>query len=82
MCPCYIYADFFHSRLTTRRLGRDSRWWGYLQSLPQTRVDLAGFWPLEMGNDDIQEASKWLQGTELMKHIKEEASSTLVSESN
>ncbi|KAJ3747324.1 hypothetical protein DFH05DRAFT_799461 [Lentinula detonsa] len=50
--------------------GTSSRWYGYLQSLPETMVDLPVFWDLEIGGrtlEDGMEALKWLKGTEVQK---------------
>ncbi|KIK69592.1 hypothetical protein GYMLUDRAFT_512490 [Collybiopsis luxurians FD-317 M1] len=44
------------------QLGSKSRWYGYLQSLPETIVNLAIFWNLD---NEGQEALQWLKGTEV-----------------
>ncbi|EJU03906.1 SET domain-containing protein [Dacryopinax primogenitus] len=48
--------------LSEQLLGRDSRFWGYLQSLPE-EADIALFWKLK--GQDGEEALLWLQNTEV-----------------
>ncbi|KAI5900760.1 SET domain-containing protein [Schizophyllum commune H4-8] len=48
-------------------LDRQSRWYGYLQALPESAPDLPLFWNLgttEYLEEDGKSASRWLQGTE------------------
>ncbi|KAI4523627.1 SET domain-containing protein [Schizophyllum commune Loenen D] len=48
-------------------LGRQSRWYGYLQALPEAAPDLPLFWQPETKkypDEDGKSASQWLQGTE------------------
>ncbi|KAJ3880005.1 hypothetical protein F5051DRAFT_483120 [Lentinula edodes] len=53
--------------------GTSSRWYGYLQSLPDTVVSLPVFWGLEFEEgtlediEDGKDALKWLKGTEVEK---------------
>lgn len=55
--------------------GPKSRWWGYLQSLPSSPVDIALFWGsnnitlAEMDEQDSQYASLWMEGTELKREF-------------
>ena len=49
-------------------LGRQSRWYGYLQSLPEAAPDLPLFWKQETTesfDEDGESAFRWLQGTEV-----------------
>lgn len=53
-----------------RERGTSSRWYGYLQSLPDTVVTLPVFWGLEFEEgtlEDGKNALKWLKGTEVEK---------------
>ncbi|KAL1727819.1 hypothetical protein EV714DRAFT_216539 [Schizophyllum commune] len=48
-------------------LGRQSRWYGYLQALPEAGPDLPLFWQSETAgypDEDGKSAFQWLQGTE------------------
>ncbi|KAJ3851944.1 hypothetical protein EV368DRAFT_83037 [Lentinula lateritia] len=50
--------------------GTSSRWYGYLQSLPDTVVSLPVFWGLEFEAgtlEDGKDALRWLKGTEVEK---------------
>ncbi|KAF8058775.1 hypothetical protein FPV67DRAFT_1428229 [Lyophyllum atratum] len=51
----------------------DSRWFGYLQSLPTAAVPLPLFWRRKCSNDhdfdDGIEGLQWLQGTEVERHF-------------
>ncbi|KAM6502690.1 hypothetical protein JOM56_002667 [Amanita muscaria] len=71
--------------------GKFSRWFGYLQSLPYTDVDIPVFWDLEMeigpGSrrlEDGREALKWLRGTEVWKILQKrsENNRNLIEELN
>jgi len=44
-----------------------SRWFGYIQSLPEKIVDLAIFWNLDAQSQDGTEALQWLRGSEVEK---------------
>ncbi|KAL1678818.1 hypothetical protein EV122DRAFT_211244 [Schizophyllum commune] len=49
-------------------LGRQSRWFGYIQALPEAAPDLPLFWRQETAesfDEDGESASRWLQGTEV-----------------
>ncbi|BEJ14482.1 hypothetical protein CspHIS471_0402490 [Cutaneotrichosporon sp. HIS471] len=48
------------------RLGPDSRFWGYTQSLPRATVPVPSLWPLD---PNAKLASAWLQGTEASRDI-------------
>ncbi|CAA7260429.1 unnamed protein product [Cyclocybe aegerita] len=56
--------------------GRQSRWYGYLQSLPNPLVDLPMFWDRRLGTNDDDcedgsEALSWLSKTEVAKILDE-----------
>lgn len=54
------------------RLGTESKFWGYVQSLPRTTVPIPALWPLapaEGGNDALR-ALDWLKGTEAARDIR------------
>ncbi|KAG8929985.1 hypothetical protein FRC02_004798 [Tulasnella sp. 418] len=57
--------------LTEIKLGTDSRWWGYIQSLPQKTVDIATFWSSQDETDAIN-AIQWLKGTQVQKFLDKE----------
>src|SRR5271170_3377103 len=40
----FLFFCNSHLRMMDRLIGSDSRWYGYLQSLPQDLVDIALFW--------------------------------------
>lgn len=46
------------------RLGTDSPFWGYIQSLPRETVPLPMLWPLHPPGSDGARALPWLSGTE------------------
>ncbi|KZO92909.1 SET domain-containing protein [Calocera viscosa TUFC12733] len=48
--------------LSEQLLGRESRFWGYLQSFPQGGADIGMFWRWKA--EDGMEAMRWLRGTE------------------
>jgi hypothetical protein len=45
---------------TNRLQGKESHWFGYLQSLPQETVDLALFWGV--GNEILDGRADWSEG--------------------
>jgi hypothetical protein len=47
-----------------------SRWYGYLQSLPQETVDIAVLWGTKIDVEDRKEALHWTRGTELEKQLR------------
>lgn len=58
------------------RLGKESKWYGYLQSLPRP-AELTGmlpvFWSLEDqqgGSEDGREAFEWLRGTDAWNDLQ------------
>lgn len=56
-------------------MGEESKWYGYLQSLPTSVVPNALFWGHDaagMGDDDGREARAWLNGTEAEKEFCDE----------
>ncbi|KAI0080163.1 SET domain-containing protein [Panus rudis PR-1116 ss-1] len=60
--------------------GRDSRWFGYLQSLPQEPVDIALFWGSDEldrcrpdeAREDRKLARTWVVGTEIDRELYDE----------
>lgn len=52
------------------RLGPDSSFWGYLQSLPRETVPIPALWPLCPEGSDAALALKWLQGTEAERDLR------------
>lgn len=54
------------------RLGRESRFYGYTQSLPRETVPIPTLWPLIEGEDkaDAEEALAWLQGTDAERDLR------------
>lgn len=52
------------------RLGSDSRFWGYLQSLPREIVPVPALWPLAPLDSDARRAIPWLQGTEAARDLQ------------
>jgi hypothetical protein len=53
------------------RLGADSRWYGYLQSLPRDTVLLPLFWGMEeLAREDGSTAKEWLRGTEAERDLQ------------
>lgn len=50
------------------RLGSDSKFWGYTQSLPRAIVPVPPLWPL--AGSDAASASAWLQGTEASRDVR------------
>ena len=57
-----------------RLLGTDSRWHGYLQSLPATTVPIARLWghPSGFDDQDAVDAARWLNGTEVQRELQDE----------
>lgn len=56
-------------------MGEESKWYGYLQSLPTSVVPNALFWGHDdagMGDHDGREARAWLDGTEVEKEFCDE----------
>ena len=52
------------------RLGEDSPFYGYIQSLPRTPILLPAFWPIEeLAGRDGQIASEIIRGTEVEREI-------------
>ncbi|CAK9787224.1 SET domain-containing protein [Cutaneotrichosporon oleaginosum] len=51
------------------RLGPDSMFWGYTQSLPRATVPVPPLWPLHAG-PSAAAASAWLQGTEAERDLR------------
>lgn len=52
------------------RLGVDSDFWGYIQSLPREAVPIPTLWPLEDAGSDAQLAIPWLRGTEAERDLR------------
>lgn len=53
------------------RLGTESKFWGYTQSLPRTTVPIPALWPLAPeGGGDALRALDWLVGTEADRDIR------------
>ncbi|KAI5834240.1 SET domain-containing protein [Schizophyllum commune Tattone D] len=66
-------------------LGRQSRWFGYIQALPEAAPDLPLFWQqetTESPDEDGESASRWLQGTEAdrLRQRKKAGALSIVSE--
>ncbi|RPD55360.1 SET domain-containing protein [Lentinus tigrinus ALCF2SS1-7] len=63
--------------------GAQSRWFGYLQSLPASIVPIARLWghPAAFADDaDAQEAYRWLQGTEVQRELQDDEGMSLLTE--
>ncbi|KAI9057295.1 SET domain-containing protein [Trametes sanguinea] len=65
--------------------GAESKWHPYLRSLPSTPVPIARLWgdPHAFPEDaDAQEASRWIQGTEIQRELQDEDGSPLMEETH
>ncbi|WOO84431.1 uncharacterized protein LOC62_06G007950 [Vanrija pseudolonga] len=56
--------------LNELRLGPDSGFWGYVQSLPRETVPIPALWPLYPDGSDARLAEKWLKGTEAERDLR------------
>ncbi|KAL1406858.1 hypothetical protein Q8F55_006267 [Vanrija albida] len=56
--------------LNELRLGEESGFWGYIQSLPRETVPIPSLWPLYPAGSDAELADKWLDGTEARRDLK------------
>ncbi|WWC61066.1 uncharacterized protein I303_103644 [Kwoniella dejecticola CBS 10117] len=53
------------------RLGEESPFYGYLQSLPRETIPLPVFWNVpEIGGEDGKSARRWLEGTEAERELR------------
>ena len=56
------------------RLGPDSTFWGYIQSLPREPVLLPVIWSIgELAGEDGKLAIQWLKGTEAERDLNSKA---------
>lgn len=61
------------------RLGTDSEFFGYIQSLPRETVPIPTLWPIVQGADakDAKEALAWLKGTDAERDLRRRAAEGL-----
>lgn len=67
LAECWLEAFFY-----SRSIGAKSAWYGYLQSLPVSRVDIASLWEYDADNGDAdsREALAWIRGTEVSADLR------------
>jgi hypothetical protein len=77
----YAWLNDWVEPSLNRLKGESSRWFGYLQSLPENIVDLPMFWSLEdVGEQHLHDGSEglaWLRGTEIEKQMIRQVGNTL-----
>nr|VWO95388.1 Effector protein YopJ (Virulence factor YopJ) [Ganoderma boninense] len=76
------YPSHYTQNISGRLLGSDSRWHGYLQSLPANTVPIARLWGHHHAFPDLDasDAARWLHGTEVQRELQDEEGASLVDE--
>ncbi|KAM5541913.1 hypothetical protein V8D89_004223 [Ganoderma adspersum] len=82
MTRASLYLWHCIQNISERLLGSDSRWHGYLQSLPLATVPIARLWGHDdaFQDPDAVDAAHWLHGTEVQRELQDEEGAPLTNE--